>query len=138
DRLAPVRGRAGARPRHPPRLAEYDLGLAGGAEDPGKLSPPPRVVAVDHDDVIEPRRFDAAAVRPSEAHVPLVDEQPDMREAAEVRRDQLARSVRAPIVDDEDFMGDAERLERTGDALARLQKVFALAVRRDHYRQGPL
>ena len=66
--------RVHVRDRHmSPRVADDDVGLADVAEELAERFPAPRVVAVDHHDVIERGRLDAAAVRPAEAHVPLVD-----------------------------------------------------------------
>ena len=48
-----------------------------------------------------------------------------------VGRHQRRRSIRASVVDHQDFVGDSQRLQRPCDVVERLENVVALAVRGD-------
>src|SRR5947207_328122 len=83
-------GRIGEGPRlqHVPRVPDDNISLSGVTEELPERRPPPRVVAMDHDHVRERGCFDAAPVRPSETHVPLVLQQPHQWKTHRTRLDQ--------------------------------------------------
>src|SRR5207247_7371122 len=74
-RLRDDRARPGSRSPHVPRVADDHVRLAHTAEELAERLVAPRIVAVNHHDVIQSCLVDTTAVRPSEAHIALVDEQ---------------------------------------------------------------
>src|SRR5207249_188734 len=72
---------------------------------------------------------------PPEPHVPLVDQEPDLRKPVLVGRHQRRRPIRASVINHQDFVGEGQRLQRPCDVVERLENVVAFTVRGDDDRE---
>ena len=100
------------------------------------VSSSPGVVAVDHHDVLERRRLDAAAIRPAEPHVALVDQQPD---SGEPRAGSTLTSAAVPSVLPSSITriscGERQRRERAREIVERGEDVLGFIVGGNDNRQ---
>ena len=88
-----------------------------------------------HDDVLARGRFDTAPVRRTEPEIALVHDQARTAEAVRASPDERARSIAAPVIDDDNLCVEIERRERRRHILERGEDVAGLIVRRDHDRE---